>query len=113
MLVAVARRILAIPVTHFYDDFKIVDVQDGCADFFFGELLKECGVIMHEDKHQRPAQSCRYLGRNEDVSAVHDQGILTASLDEDRRMALLQSVAAYLQGRTAKAMPAHQLRGKL
>ena len=45
-VVGAARRYLAIPCIHFYNDFKIVDVDNGGAEAAFDELVSMIGFYL-------------------------------------------------------------------
>ena len=88
-----ARRLLAIPVTRFYDDFKVIDIDCEDADFFFGELCDILGFKFDTDKWQKPSARVTYLGKEEDYSMVPACHTVDVSLKDQRRQELLGMIA--------------------
>ena len=99
-ITAVARRWLAIPVQHFFDDFRIFDIlqSGGSANHFFRLLLSEVlGWRIDPGKEQIPASVIEFLGNNEyyhpvDIieGACKDTVVLTAK--KGRALAIDDSI---------------------
>jgi len=95
-LAALARRWLAIPVLNFYDDFRIVDVEDSQAsgDHMFERLIGWTGWWLDPDKHQGPAPEIKFLGTIEDASGALAPDAVRLHATEERRTTLLSEVTA-------------------
>ena len=67
---ALPRRRLAIPVTNFFDDFKVTEPAEcqGSADASFLALTRALGVVIDPEKRQLPGRTCTFLGASEDSS---------------------------------------------
>jgi len=114
-VVAVARRWLALPVTHFYDDYRLIDLlaSRGSADKFFDHLCAWLGWELDPGKHQSPASLIKFLGVLEEIKDQEGGEFVTLMLEEDKRKAILEELTGAVQGRDCPpALMAH-LVGKL
>ena len=97
LLVAVARRILAIPVISFFDDFKITELVAamGSGAHYFDKLVELTGWSFDpkKDKTESPAT---FLGTVEDFSSSQNTGIITVSPKALRLQGAIKRIDAAL-----------------
>ena len=105
---AVARRWLALPVTHFYDDFRTVDIaaSAGSVDRYFADLCAWLGWQLDPSKHQVPETLIKFLGVMEELLGDGDN--VTISLSEEKRLDLLGELQqAIVDEECPQALMAH------
>ena len=112
-LVAVARRILGLPVISFFDDFKTTDIINLCESCPpFAELCAILGVRLDEMKHQSVSLDTAFLGGRETINHPYVDAVLIRPKEgrEDSIMLLINETI-----RTGMCLPsdAQSLRGKL
>ena len=96
LLVAALTRLLAVCVTHYYDDFAVMDtcLGKGTARVALLQLADLCGVTFGQDKGQPMCPRATYIGCSVDVSRVFSHGLLKLDCKEGRREKLLAMTAA-------------------
>ena len=115
LLVAVARRWLAIPSINFYDDFKVVGLKCGgnSEDRTFRELCEWTGYKLDADKHQPPASSCVFLGTLEQYAPKGRTDVLALRPKPGRLEDTVSEINVILFRGTVQAGHAATLRGRL
>ena len=96
-VVAVARRWLAIPAIHFYDDYRLLDVEGSgnSADTQFAALSDYLGYFLDPGKHQLPNEKILFLGVTEEFCEdEYAEDVVCLSLSEEKRLILLGEVQA-------------------
>ena len=115
-MVAVARRWLALPVIHFYDDYRLLDVEcsGGSVDKYFLHLNDMMGYFLDADKHQLPESKITFLGVQEEV-CEDDSGeeVVRLFLSEDKRKLLLEEVRGPLRSKSCNSGDMAHIVGKL
>ena len=112
-LVAVARRFLAIPCIHFYDDFKVVDMDEGGAEECFDELMSTNGFLFDKEKDQSSCTHIINLGREERFFWGSAAPYMEVRLAEERRQTILSSIDSVLRVGSCSATQCNSLRGRL
>ena len=71
-LTAFCRRVLAIPITHFFDDFRLVEMKmaGGSGWEFFKRVADIFGIRFDPAKDQPPAPKYTMLGNLEDFTQL-------------------------------------------
>ena len=114
LLVAVARRILAIPVISFFDDFKITELEDalGSGAHYFDKLVALTGWSFDpkKDKTDNPAT---FLGTVEDFRKAPSTGIITVSPKSLRLQGAIRRIDEALKNEKLSREDAVTLLGKL
>jgi hypothetical protein len=115
LLVAIARRWLAIPCHAFFDDFRIVDFADeaGSAETFFDKLMKILGIRFDNDKVQSRMDRLPMLGNIECFDNLEANEAFTVAAKEERLKDISKTVSLMLQQQSVQSGAASSLRGKL
>lgn len=110
-ITAAARRWLAIPVQHFFDDFRILGLKVSGGDEFqaFAQLAVILGWKFDDDKDQLPTPCLPMLGNLEEFTP--DEFMLRAR--PDRIEAIRCEINTMLQQKRMPSEGLKSLRGKL
>ena len=114
VMVAVARRLLAIVCTHFYDDYCVVEPTETAAHAqqMLAELHDLVGFPFKEAKHEKAAPKFVFLGVESDLSGAVD-GTVTLSVRPERLDSIIECMQQLLdEGRYPPSVAA-SLCGKL
>ena len=101
-LVAAARRLLAIPVQAYFDDFRFMATAE-CArsDWrHFQRLVDWLGVFFDPKKDQLHGPLVSMLGNVEDYTLVPSRGIVVLSAKQSRVEDIKQSIIAILRDKS-------------
>ena len=114
-IVALASRLLAIPVQSFFDDFRFISIAD-CAKsdwLHFQRLANWLGVIFDPKKDQPHGPSITMLGNIEDCSLVPSRAVVRLSAKPCRLEEIRQSLLDILRDKALSSGLAARVRGKL
>ena len=116
LLVALARRWLAIPVINFYDDFKIHDVDSSgnSASYFFDQLASTPGLgwRFSSNKNAELSTVCKFLGVLEDHSFTGNE-LIKLYPDEKRISTIVVVLLRVSSTQALDIATASSLHGKL
>ena len=111
LLVAIARRWLAIPVINFFDDFKITEPMfaKGSGAFYFDKLMEKLGWLFDPEKDKPFKPTVVFLGGLESYlpNMVKLQPL------PDREKKIRQTLTEAISSRTLSPKDARRLSGKL
>eukprot|EP00435_Cladocopium_sp_Y103_P069238 s392_g33.t1 len=110
-LVALARRLLMVPICHFVDDFTSIDppaLADSSCDSF-KQLFGQMGLSMKPSKEQRPACHQKVLGVY--ITIEPDEVVLAPC--PNRREKVIAMLQSALTSNQMTAAMAQQCAGKL
>ena len=112
LVVAIARRWLAIPAIHFFDDFKIVElaVSEASGATWFDKLVAKMGWFFDHEKTQHDMVSGIFLGGVEDYSTPDT---IQAQPRKDRLEAIRCAIIKTLETGRLSPKEAASLHGKL
>ena len=116
LVVALARRWLAIPVQNFFDDFRILDIakSGGSANKFFCILVQEVmGLKLDPAKEQKPHHEAVFLGNVKQYKVPYKVDHIRLAPKPGRKEAIKKFVAASLSERRLTPGEAKTLRGKM
>ena len=115
LLAAIARRWLAIPVQHFFDDFRIIDMKssNGSAFRWFSKLVQLIGVRFDSTKDQLPTTTLPLLGNLEHYGNAGATECFLVEAKPERLRALEEEVRTLLAKKSCSRSVARTLRGKL
>ena len=116
LIVALARRWLAIPVQNFFDDFRIIDIMKsgGSANKFFCTFVEEIiGFKMDSAKEQKPNHEAIFLGNLEQYKVPYKVDFMKIAPKPGRRESIREFIMEILS--VAKLTPgdAKTLRGRI
>ena len=111
---AVARRWLGIVVTHFFDDFRLMEFgsSTGSAEKWFDRLTQLLGWRFDLEKDQNSAPCIRMLGNVESWSYTSKEQFVVMALEE-RLASVTAEVQGLLLAKSVSSGSAASLRGKL
>ena len=114
-ITAVCRRFFAIPVQHFYDDFRILEpaLTKGSGFKWFSKIVDLLGWVFDPKKDNPPCHTLEMLGNIEDWSQAGASECFWVRAKAERLVDIKQIV---FEARCKKSMPkglAASLRGKL
>ena len=114
LIVAIARRWLAIPVISFFDDFKLTepDFAANSGPQYFDKLVNAMGWLFDEDKNIPLTPIGKFLGGVEDFTQLDNDLLCVRSIPqrEDQVFDILDSA---LQAKCLPSSIARTLLGKL
>ena len=116
-IVAVARRWLAIPVQHYFDDFRIFDIlkSKGSCNRFFCHLVQDIlGYRVDAAKEQLPNNAAVFLGNVEDYYPSGEPADTIVLKPKDgRAQAIEDEIIAHQKRRRLESGDAKKLRGRV
>jgi hypothetical protein len=114
-LIAIARRFFGIPVISYFDDVRLHAIQPYGQIIWdtFSWLMKIVGYIFDLNKDFPMAPSGIFLGFTEDLSEVHDLGIVKLTPKPEFIKTVTQAIESALTTRTLQHGEARSLRGKI
>ena len=114
-ITAVARRWLAIPAIHFFDDFKITATQNTQKFAWrnFNELVNLLGWVFDPEKDSVMAQEGPFLGFMEDYSPIPSSGAILFSTKQVFKENLLDMIDKALSSGRLTTGEARSLQGKI
>ena len=116
LIVALARRWLAIPVQNFFDDFRILDLarSNGSANRFFCLLVEEIlGFRIDPKKEQKPDYRGIFLGNVEDYNVAGEEDIMMVAPKPGRKEAIQEFVNEAIKHKCLHPGEAKTLRGRM
>jgi len=112
LIVAAARRLLAVPVTNFYDDFKCHDVAaSASAARAFRDFVDWLGYDLAPHKRQDPAPVTKFLGNMEDCSES-GADVMYLRPEPTREARTLETINGLLAARRCLSGQAASVRGR-
>jgi hypothetical protein len=114
-ITAVARRWLAIPAIHFFDDFKLTATSKTRKFVWknFNALVDILGWIFDPDKDSTMSEAGPFLGFMEDYASIPSQGVIYFSTKQVFRENLLAMMEKALGTGRLSTGEARSLQGKI
>ena len=115
LITAVARRWLAIPAIHFFDDFKITATENTQKFAWrnFNELVNLLGWVFDPEKDSVMSQEGPFLGFMEDYSLIPSTGAIMFSTKQVFKENLLNMIDKALNSGRLSTGEARSLQGKI
>ena len=113
--VHVARRMLGVCCSHFYDDFPVCEPSFSCrsAQNSLGALHKLLGLPFSAEKHVACDFENPYLGVHNDFSRMRSHDELRVRVTDSRRAALIELLTECIDDDVLSPSQAESLHGKL
>ena len=115
LVTAFARRFLALPIQHFFDDHRLLEplIAKGSGFSCFEELGKWFGFKYDPQKDQGPLCRLPMLGNIEDFTQCSSSETVIISAKPERVVSVKESILAILKKKICEAGEASTLRGRL
>ena len=113
--VHVARRMLGVCCSHFYDDFPVCEPDFSChsSQQALVDLHKLLGFPLSGEKHVECAVENDYLGIHNDFSDMYAKGEAHVRVTDTRRATLVELLTEAIDSDTLSSPQAESLHGKL
>ena len=114
-IVAFCRRWLAIPLQHFFDDFRVIEpaFTDGSGYKWFGLAASVLGWTFDPEKNVAPTPILPMLGNLEDWSEVESKDCFVVAAKAERLAEIRQAVLEFKTRKVCGKSAAASIRGKL
>ena len=111
---AIARRLLSVVCTHYFDDFAVVEPQAVCANGqdVLGALLAAIGLPFAPKKHVPPAAVFVFLGVESDLTGAPG-GEVSMRVTQARIDSIVDQCVAVLESGEMSSAEASRLAGRL